>query len=110
MSASKEFVEYIEDVLFPIPDVSAGRFFGGKGFKSGGKQFAMIMGNTLYFCVDDLTRGKYEQRGMEPFSYSTKKRRVLVRKYFAVPEELIDEQDELIEWANEAIETAHRAS
>jgi DNA transformation protein len=106
MSASPEFIEYVRELFIPLGRLNDGKFFGGFAFKSGPKQFAMIMGNTLYFCVNDKTREKYETLGMEPFSYSTKKGRVNVRKYFSAPEDLFENQEKLIEWAKEAIESA----
>lgn len=107
MSASPEFIEYVKELFMPLGGLKDGKFFGGYAFKSGTKQFAMIMGNTLYFCVNDLTRKKYEDKGMEPFSYSTKKGIVNVKKYYSAPEELFENQEQLIEWANEAIASAY---
>jgi DNA transformation protein and related proteins len=106
MSASPEFISYVRELFAPLGELDDGIFFGGFAFKSGQKQFAMIMGNTLYFCVNDKTRPKYEAASMEPFSYSTKKGRVNVRKYFSAPEDLFENQEKLIEWAKEAIESA----
>jgi DNA transformation protein len=107
MSASPEFVEYVRELFVPLGNLKDGKFFGGFAFKSGSKQFAMIMDNTLYFCINDLTRPKYEAIGMESLSYSTKKGRVKVEKYFTVPEGLFENQEKLIEWANEAIQSAY---
>ena len=66
----------------------------------------MIMGNSLYFAVDDDTRGKYEQAGMQPFSYMTKKGRVQVRKYFELPEDVLTDPEQLRLWTNEAVRVA----
>lgn len=59
----------------------------------------MIMGNSLYFAVDEGTRKKYEQAGMRPFSYMTKKGRVQVRKYFELPEDVLTDPEQLRLWA-----------
>jgi DNA transformation protein len=109
MSASPEFIEYVRELLTPLGELEDGKFFGGFAFKVGTKQFAMIMGNTLYFCVNDSTRPKYEAMGMEPFSYSTKRGNVKVKKYFSVPEDLFENEEDLISWANEAISSAYSA-
>ncbi|MFK5951162.1 MAG: TfoX/Sxy family protein [Methylococcales bacterium] len=109
MSVSAEFIEYVKELFIPLGSLENGSFFGGFAFKSGTKQFAMIMGNTLYFCVNDKTRLKYEAKGMEPFSYSTKKGIVNVKKYYSAPEELFEDQEKLVEWAKEAIESAYNA-
>lgn len=68
----------------------------------------MIMGNSLYFVVDEGTRKKYEQAGMQPFSYATKKGRIQVRKYFEVPEEVLTDPAQRRIWANEAIGVARK--
>ncbi len=108
MSASPEFIAYIEELFgTSLGVLTEGRFFGGFAFKCGSKQFAMIMDNTLYFCVNDKTRPKYAALGMAPFSYATKKGRVHVKKYYSVPEDLLEDDEKLIVWAKEAIESAY---
>ncbi|WP_198263513.1 TfoX/Sxy family protein [sulfur-oxidizing endosymbiont of Gigantopelta aegis] len=107
MSASPEFIEYVKELFEPLGKLKEGMFFGGFAFKSGNKQFAMIMGNTLYFCVNDITRKKYEKEDMEPFSYSNKKGIVKVKKYYSAPEDLFENQEKLVEWAKEAIDSAY---
>lgn len=106
MSASKEFVGHIREQLSSLGELSDGRFFGGHALKYGGRQFAMIMGNTLYLRVDDTTRPDYVAKGSTPFSYSTKVRRVEVRTYFAAPEELLESKEELLVWVRKAIHAA----
>lgn len=88
--------EFVRELLSPLGSPDDGRFFGGHSYKLSGTQFAMIMGNTLYFCVNDRTRKEYETRGMQSFSYLTRKGRVFVRKYYAVPEDILEEQNEII--------------
>lgn len=106
MSANPEFIAYVRELLAPLANIDEGSFFGGFAFKSHSLQFAMIMGNSLYFCVDNNTRPKYQALGMEPFSYATKKGRVEVKKYFSAPEDLLEDQEKLILWAREAIQAA----
>jgi len=106
MSASKEFVGHVRELLSSIGNLSDGTFFGGHALKHGGRQFAMIMGNTLYLRVNDETRAEYVAKGSKPFSYLTKKRRVEVRTYFAAPEELLESKDALLAWTRKAISAA----
>ena len=108
MTASAEYTEYVLELLEPIGPVRTGRFFGGVGISRNSVQFAMIMGNSLYFAVDENTRGKYEQAGMQPFSYMTKKGRVQVRKYFELPEDVLTDPEELRLWANESMRVASK--
>lgn len=86
MSASPEFISFVQEQMLPLGELSEGIFFGGFAFKHQGKQFAMIMGNTLYFCVNTKTREKYEAFDMRPFSYNTKKGCVQVKILGAVPD------------------------
>jgi DNA transformation protein len=104
---SNHYVEYLLEQLAPLRDVASKSFFGGVGLVSGDTQFAMVMGSVLYFVVDDATRPNYERMGSSCFSYDTKKRRVAVKKYYAVPAELIEDQDRLVALAKESIQVAH---
>lgn len=99
-------MEYVLEFLEPIYPVRISRFFGGVGISYDSVQFAMIMYNTLYFAVDGNTRKKYEQAGMQPFSYMTKKGWVQVRKYFKLPEDVLTDPEQLRLWTDEAIQIA----
>ena len=71
MSASNEFIEYVMELLEPVSAIEGSKFFGGYGIKSSAIQFAMIMGNSLYFhcqttLVDsfkEMYRGVFEFEG-----------------------------------------------
>ena len=106
--STQEYVEYVLELLEPIENVTSGRFFGGIGLKCGSVQFAMLMGNSLFFVVDDVTRSKYEEKGMNCFWYKTKKKKVNVKKYYEVPGELFDNQETMVAWANESIKIARK--
>lgn len=106
MSANAEYTEYVLELLAPIGPLRTSRFFGGVGLLRGSVQFAMIMGNSLYFVVDDNTRPKYEQAGMTSFSYTTRKGEVQVRRYFELPEEVLTDAEQLRLWVNESIRVA----
>ena len=106
MSTSTEYTTYVLDQLAPIGPLTTSRFFGGVGLSRDTVQFAMIMGNSLYFVVDDTTREKYIAAGMACFSYLTKKGRVQVRRYFELPEEVLTDPAELRRWAKEATQVA----
>ncbi len=110
MAASPQFKAFLEDLLEPLGPIVFKRLFGGEGLSLGGVTFAFIMGQSLYMRVDDETRPRFEDAGMEPFSYATKKRRVMVRSFYATPEELYDDGDELCDWARAALAVAQAAA
>jgi DNA transformation protein len=108
VAASAEYLEYVLELLAPIGPVKAARLFGGVGLSRGSVQFALIMDNRLYFVVDDATRPRYEAAGMESFAYDTKKRRVQVRRYYELPEDVLVDADLLRVWAQESLRIAAR--
>jgi DNA transformation protein len=110
MSVSTEYKSYIKEKFEDLGDVDFSSFFGGLGVSYSGIQFAMAMENILYFCVDDHNRANYLDAGMQPFSYGTKKGTILVNKYYSVPEEVLDNPDNLRAWAQDAIRAAHATS
>ena len=110
MAASPQFKAFLEELLEPLGPVVFKRLFGGDALTLGGVTFAFIMGETLYFRVDDESRPAFEDAGMECFSYSTKQRRVQVRSFYATPEELYDDGDEFRDWARTALTVAQGAA
>lgn len=106
MSANAEFVNHTKDQLRALGPLGEGTFFGGFAFRKDGVQFAMIMGNTLYLSVDDQSRPRFEAQGMPPFSYLTKRGRVNVKTYYAVPEDIFEDRATLANWAREALRAA----
>jgi DNA transformation protein len=104
-----DYAEFVMDQLGALRGVVSKRFFGGFALYADGVQFALIMGSSLYFLVDDVTRPAYERMGSTCFSFMKQDRRVDVRKYFVVPVELIEDQDQLVALAKESIRTATAA-
>lgn len=90
----------------PLGAVTDAVFFGGRAFNYHGKQFAWVMGSTLYLRVGDATRAEFEAQGAQPFAYSTKKGEVLVRKFYTAPEFLMDDPEQLLAWARKAVAAA----
>ena len=100
------YVEFVLEQLAPLGGVVSARFFGGVSLSCDGALFAMIMDNALYFAVGDVTRPKYLAMGSSCFSYNTKKGRVDVTRFYAVPAETLEEQDQLVALARESIGVA----
>ncbi len=108
-ASSSEFVDFVMEQLAPLGGIDSGRFFGGLGLKAHATQFAMIMDNALYFVVDDTTRPRYQRMGSNCFAYDTRQRRVEVKRYFTVPADVLEDQQQLLALARESIATAGRA-
>lgn len=102
-----EFVDLVLDQLGPLGAVTARAMFGGYGVYCDGLVFALIAGDALYLKADAETRGRFEARGLGPFKPFDDK--PVTMSYYPVPAELFDDQDELLDWAREAVGAALRA-
>ncbi len=109
MTVSREYVDFILDLLRPLAPMPR-RMFSGVGLFHSGAMFALLVRDMMYLRVDDATRGRFEQAGSVPFTYSRAGREVSLSAYYLLPEELLDEPDELLTWAREAIGAALRAT
>jgi DNA transformation protein and related proteins len=83
--------------------------FGGAGVYCDGLMFGLVSDDTLYFRVDDGNRRQFEAEGMRPFSYDGKGRTIEL-PYWRAPERLLDEADEMVEWARAALAAAGRTA
>ncbi len=110
MSVSPEYKELVEELLHPLGPISIRRMFGGGGVFYRDLMFALIADETLYMKVDDTNRPDYEAAGLGPFIYETSKGSRAMNGYFQLPEELLDEPDELLDWARKSVDVAIRAN
>jgi DNA transformation protein len=109
MVSSADFVEFLKDQLQGLGHVTARRMFSGAGIYCDGVIFALVLRDTLYFKVDDGNRAAYEAEGLRPFSYEARGRAVEVAAYRCVPERLLDDPEEMVEWARAAVAAGRRA-
>lgn len=109
MTVSREYLDFILDLLRPLAPMPR-RMFSGVGLFHSGAMFALLVRDTMYLRVDDTTRERFEQAGSEPFSYSRAGRQVSLSAYYVLPEVLLDQPDELLQWAREAVGAALRAT
>jgi DNA transformation protein and related proteins len=89
-----------------IPGIRARSMFGGVGIYSGQLFFALIADDTLYFKVDESTRPDFEARGMGPFRPFGDEGGTM--KYYQLPEEVLEDPDELRSWAEKAVAVARQ--
>ena len=97
------FVAFVEEQLAPLGGVRSKSMFGGYGLYARDVFFACVDDGRLYFRVDDTTRPLYEERGMGPF---TPMPQMVMKSYYEVPVEVIEDAAELARWAREAMAAA----
>ena len=95
MKASPEYLNFIIDKLSPIGGIRSRAMFGGYGIFYEGSMFALIAEDTLYFKVNESNRAMYKKAQSKPFPHGI--------SYWEVPAEVIEEDSELLDWANLSI-------
>jgi len=102
------FQAFIVDLLAPLAPLPR-RMFSGVGLFHSGAMFGLLVRDTMYLRVDAATRERFERAGSQPFSYTRSGRQVSLSAYYAVPEEMFDQPDELLQCARDAITVARSA-
>lgn len=105
-----EFVHFVVESLHSLGPVIAKRMFNGHGIFLHDLMFALVAWDTLYFKVDDETRPSFEEKGLEPFSYTDQRGRSLTMPYFEAPSEGLDDPTLLTAWGKKAFAAALRAN
>ena len=100
--------EYIKELFSIFGPVSVRRMFGGAGIFASGLMIGLIADDEIYLKTDERTAPAFEAEGMKPFTYGAKRRRV-VMSYWRMPERLLDDPDELAQWARVARAAAERS-
>lgn len=107
MAGKGDYLDFVLDCMAEMGPVRGVRFFGGTGLVMEGVQFAYVSGNNrLYFVVDDETRPAYEAAGMGPFWYTRKTGRREVRRWYELPEDVLQDPDALRRWMQDAVRVA----
>jgi DNA transformation protein len=97
----------LEQLTRTTPALRARSMFGGVGMYSNDLFFALMDDDVLYFKVDDVTRARFEERGMGPFRPGGEAGEVM--QYYEVPADVLEDAEALAPWAADAVEVARRA-
>lgn len=102
-----EFADYVVDLFAPLGRITAKRMFSGHGIFCGGRMFALIASQTLYFKTDEASRHHFEQAGSQPFVYTLRSRQVTL-SYWSAPGEAMESPPQALQWARLALDAALR--
>lgn len=106
MTFSPEYRDHVLDLLAPLGHIEAKRMFGGVGLFYRGLMFALIVGDELFFKVDETSRGAYEAAGSGPFTYLRAGVERAIGSYWRVPDEVMDEGESFLAWGRRAADAA----
>jgi DNA transformation protein len=110
MVASDSFAEFLREQLAPMGRVSMRRMFGKTGVFHDGVMFGVVSDDTFYVRVDDENRGLFAEAASYPPLNYAKGGALIDLAFWRVPERLIDEPDELVDWARAALAAARRVA
>lgn len=109
-SANDDLLEILKEALGRVGTVSGRRMFGGVGVYFDGSFFAIIVDGTIYLKTSEGMRARFEAERSQPFSYQTKTGRTQLTSYWRLPERLLDDVDELRDWARASVDAARDAA
>ncbi|EIE00748.1 TfoX/Sxy family protein [Leptospira licerasiae] len=104
------FLTHVQDRLKVCGPLSYKNMFGGFGVYSGSQIFAMVIKDRLYFRVGQSNQAEYESAGMAPFTYAGKDGKLVRVSYWEVPEEILEDDQDLIFWFRKSLAEANKAS
>ncbi|WDD91739.1 TfoX/Sxy family protein [Burkholderia sp. FERM BP-3421] len=82
------------------------RLFSCVSLRLAGVPFALLYDGTLYLRVDDLSRPAFIGAGMQPFTYASRGRTVVMASYYTAPADVLEEVGELQRWCRDAYRAA----
>ncbi|HML29999.1 MAG TPA: TfoX/Sxy family protein [Hyphomicrobium sp.] len=109
-SANDDLLQILKEALDREGFVRGGRMFGGVGVYFDGLFFAIVTGGTIYLKTSEGMRARFEAERSQPFSYETKTGRKQLTSYWRLPERLLDDVDELRDWARASVDAAREAA
>jgi DNA transformation protein len=107
MAVSESFLTFVLEQLGGLRGLTTKRMFGGVGVYCDETFFAILDNGTLYFKVDAELATRYQHAGMPPFQPIAGK--PPMTSYYQVPPGVLEDADELAEWARRSIERARHS-
>jgi len=95
------FKDFVLDQLEEMRPVTCRAMFGGFGMYHHDIFFGILHKGRLFFKTDDQTRPAYEQYEMKPFRPSDKQ---TLKSYYEVPPDILEDREQLVIWAEQAVQ------
>jgi DNA transformation protein len=96
-----------DDLFQEFGPIVIRRFFGGEGIFAGEIMIGMVFDDIVYLTTDLETRKSFAAEKCKPFKFTKHSTgEVVSTHWYAVPERLYDDPDELARWARVALTVA----
>lgn len=99
--------EFLEDRLRKLPELEIRSMFGGAGIYAEGTMFGIVHRGRVYLKTSPSTRAMFVELGMKAFRPP---RGAVLKSYYEVPPDILDDEAELPTWARRALAAAARPS
>lgn len=104
MTLSQTVLTKAVEAMSRVDVITYRRIFNGAGIYHHGVQFAILIGDRLYFRADESSRILFEQKSMQAFEPRGSK---IESFFYQVPEAILDNPSELRYWMRISVEAAH---
>jgi DNA transformation protein len=96
-----------DDLFAEFGPIYLRRFFGGEGIVTDDVMIGMVFSDVIYFKTDEETRKAFVAEESKAFTFFKRKSgETVVTTWFALPDRLYDDPDELAQWARKALAVA----
>jgi DNA transformation protein len=107
--SSKQFLEYILDLLTTLGEFKSRAMFGGYGIYNHGLIIAIIIDDELYFKGDKETQNYYTSFGSEQFTYDGKNAQKICMPYWKAPPDVLEQPEFLAKWVDVAYQVSFKS-
>ena len=96
-----------DDLFAEFGPIRLRRFFGGEGICVDDMMIGMVFSDVVYFKTDEETRRPFLSEKCKPFSFLKRSTgETVVTSWYALPDRLYDDPEELAQWARAALAVA----
>lgn len=109
MSVDSGLIDWVEEAMAPLGQVSFRRMMGGATLYLDGIVFAIVLDDALWFKSDVAADARWDAAGCARFTYQRKDGTTATMNYRHAPDDVLDDADALRQWAALAVEAGRRA-
>ena len=102
--------EAIEEMFEAVSPISIRRMFGGKGIYRDGVIFALELRDEILLKADAETAPLFSAAGARQWTYEGKKGKPVLMPYWSVPDEALDDPEEMAKWSRLSCEAGFRTA
>ncbi len=77
--------------------------FGSWGLYQDDKFFAIIDDGELYFKTGETKKAELKKLGSHPFTYTKEGKQAMLKNYWLVPAEILEDREQFLLWLNRAV-------